>query len=312
VIMTSRSIQPGIPTYPDLAGKVAVVTGSSRGIGAATCRLLAANGVKVVVNGRDQAALEDTVDAIRRGGGDATGIAADVTDSDSVDHLREETESTYGPVAILGAFVGSGGPPPGPTTEITPEDWRAAIEGNLTVSFLTLKSFLPGMIERGRGSIITMASTAARLASGDPIGAPTGYATAKAGVVRLTQEVAKELARHGVRVNCVSPSTTVRGSLASGPSGSPLLSWSREGRLVWSFVYPPSEAVRARVVAGDQSDRHACSGAARERRRRALGSRGLHRLPRPDPDPAAVGISSTCSASTASTTTSTDRIVLCA
>jgi 3-oxoacyl-[acyl-carrier protein] reductase len=63
------------------------------------------------------------------------------------------------------------------------------------------------MIERGRGSILTLASTAARLASGERIGAPTGYATAKAGVVRLTQEVAKEVARHGVRVNCVSPST---------------------------------------------------------------------------------------------------------
>jgi 3-oxoacyl-[acyl-carrier protein] reductase len=127
--MTSRN-QPHIPIYPDLADKVAVVTGSSRGIGAATCRLLAANGVKVVVNGRDQAALEDSVEGIRRDGGDATGIAADVTDPDSVAHLLDETERAYGPVDILGAFVGSGGPPPGPTTEITPEDWRAAIEGN--------------------------------------------------------------------------------------------------------------------------------------------------------------------------------------
>jgi 3-oxoacyl-[acyl-carrier protein] reductase len=200
-------MQPSTPTYPDLADKVAVVTGGSRGIGAATCRLLAANGVKVVVNGRDPAALQDTVDAIHLDGGDATGIAADVTDVDSVDHLLEETERVYGAVDVLGAFVGGGGPPPGPTTEITPAEWRAAIDGNLTVTFLTLRTFLPGMIERRRGSIITMASTAARVASGDPIGAPIGYATAKAGVVRLTQEVAKEVARHGVRVNCVSPST---------------------------------------------------------------------------------------------------------
>jgi NAD(P)-dependent dehydrogenase (short-subunit alcohol dehydrogenase family) len=146
--VTPRFVRPGIPTYPDLADKVAVVTGGSRGIGAATCRLLAANGVKVLVNGRDRAVLRDTVDAIRRGGGDATGIAADVSDADSVGHLLEESERAYGPVDILGAFVGGGGPPPGPTTEITPEDWRAAIDGNLTVTFLTLKSFLPGMIER--------------------------------------------------------------------------------------------------------------------------------------------------------------------
>ena len=205
--MAMPPIDSNIPTYPDLADKVALVTGSSRGIGAATCRLLAANGVKVVVNARQQAALQDTVDAIRRSGGDATGIEADVTDLDSLERLRSEAEHAYGAVDVLCAFVGGGGPPPGPTTEITPADWRAAIDGNLTVTFLTLKVFLPSMVERGRGSIVTMASTAARLATGDSIGAPTGYATAKAGVVRLTREVAKEVAPHGVRVNCVSPST---------------------------------------------------------------------------------------------------------
>lgn len=192
-----------MPTYPDLADKVAVVTGNSRAIGAATCRLLAANAVEVVVNGRDEEALQDTVDAIRREGGEATGIAADVSDLDSIARLLEETERAYGPVDVLGAFVGGGGPPPA-TTDITPDEWRAAIDGNLTTTFLTLKCFLPGMIERGHGSIITMASTAARLVGS---GAPTGYATAKAGVVRLTQEMAKEVGRHGVRVNCVSPST---------------------------------------------------------------------------------------------------------
>jgi len=107
-------IESNTPTYPDLADKVALVTGSSRGIGAATCRLLAANGVKVVVNGRQQAALQDTVDAIRRSGGDATGIEADVTDLDSLERLRSEAEHAYGPVDVLCAFVGGGGPPPGP------------------------------------------------------------------------------------------------------------------------------------------------------------------------------------------------------
>ena len=200
-------MQENLPTYPDLAGKVAVVTGSSRGIGAATCRALAANGVKVVVNGRDPAALEETVAGIRQKGGEATGIAADLADLASIDHLRDEAERVYGRVDVLGAFIGGGGPAPGPTAAITPEEWRAAIDGNLTVTFLTLKSFLPVMIERGSGSIITLASTAARLASGDPIGAPTGYATAKAGVVRLTREVAKEVGGSGIRVNCISPST---------------------------------------------------------------------------------------------------------
>jgi 3-oxoacyl-[acyl-carrier protein] reductase len=196
-----------IPVYPDLAGKVAVVTGSSRGIGAATCRMLAANGAKVVVNGRDGAAVRATVDTIRSDGGNATGFPADAVDLDGLRRLHAEAEHVYGPVDVLGAFVGGGGPPPGPTAQITEREWDAAIRGNLNVTFLALKTFLPAMVERGRGSIVTMASTAARYAGGDPIGAPTGYAVAKAGIVRLTQEVAKEVAHNGVRVNCVSPST---------------------------------------------------------------------------------------------------------
>ena len=192
-----------IPRYPDLAGKVAVVTGSSHGVGAATCRMLAANGAKVVVNGRDPAALDETVTRIRRDGGDATGVAGDVAEPGTLERLREETGRIYGPVDVLGAFVAGGGPPPGPTAQISEQEWDAAIRGNLGVTFLTLRCFVPGMAERGRGAIVTMASSAARLASGDRSGAPTGYAVAKAGVVRLTQEVAGR----GVRVNCISPST---------------------------------------------------------------------------------------------------------
>jgi 3-oxoacyl-[acyl-carrier protein] reductase len=83
------------PTYPDLAGKVAVVTGGSGGIGAATCRMLAANGVKVVVNGRDEAKIGAVVDAIRSAGGEAIGVAADCTDFAAVERLRYSAIPVY-------------------------------------------------------------------------------------------------------------------------------------------------------------------------------------------------------------------------
>src|SRR5215218_5928423 len=148
-------------TYPDLAGKVAVVTGGSGGIGAATCQLLAVNGVKVAVNGRDEAKISAVVDAIQSAGGEATGVAADCTDLAAVERMREQTEAELGPVGIVAAFAGGGRARPGPLAQTTEEEWHSTVDANLTATFLTLKSFLPPMIERGGGSVVTMASSAA-------------------------------------------------------------------------------------------------------------------------------------------------------
>jgi 3-oxoacyl-[acyl-carrier protein] reductase len=161
-----------IPTYPDLAGKVAVITGGSGGIGAATCRLLAANGASVGVNGRNEAAIERVV----------------VTDYAAVEEMRVRIEDEFGPTDLVFAFAGGGKVRPGPSAGITEDDWRSSVDGSLTATFLTIKSFLPGMIERG-GSIVTMASSAARI----PTDAPAPYAAAKAGVVMLTRQLASEV-----------------------------------------------------------------------------------------------------------------------
>lgn len=189
-----------MPTYPDLAGKVAVVTGGSRGIGAATCRLLAANGVKVVVSGRDQAAIDAVVESIWDAGGQALGIVADVTNWDAIEAMRQQAEQTFGPVAVVVAVAGGYGEPV-PTLQATEEQWRYTVDANLTSTFLTAKSFLPGMIERRQGSIITMASTAGRVASYSS----AAYAAAKAGVVMFTRHIANEVGKHNVRVNCLAP-----------------------------------------------------------------------------------------------------------
>jgi 3-oxoacyl-[acyl-carrier protein] reductase len=193
-----------LPVYPDLAGKVAVVTGGSAGIGAATCRLLAANGARVAVNGRDRTRLQAMVDAIREGGGQAVGVDGDCTDPAAVERLRQVVERELGPAEVLAAFVGGGRARPGPVAEVPQEDWQSTLDGSLTATFLTLKSFLPGMIQRGRGAIVTMASSAARLPG---LGAPAPYMAAKAGVVALTRQVASEAGPHGVRANCLAPHT---------------------------------------------------------------------------------------------------------
>src|SRR5215212_5859989 len=167
-----------LPVYPDLAGKVAVVTGGSGGIGAATCQLLAANGARVAVSGRDPARIDAVVDGILAAGGEVLGVAGDCTDPAAIDRLRQQVEQAFGPAEILAAFVGGGRARPGPVAEVTEEDWRSTVDSTLTSTFLTLKSFLPGMIQRGRGAIVTMASSAARLPG---LGAPAPYVAAKAG-----------------------------------------------------------------------------------------------------------------------------------
>ncbi len=194
-----------LPTYPDLAGKVAVVTGGSKGIGAATCRLLAQQGTSVAVGGRDQAAINVLVEEIRASGGRAIGAPADCLDFGAVEAVRELTEREFGPVDILIAYAG-GFSRYMPAYEITEQEWRAVMDANMTTTFLAVKSFLPGMIERRRGSIVTMASNAARFLD---ILTTAPYAASKAAVIMFSRHVAKEVGHHGVRVNCVAPATVL-------------------------------------------------------------------------------------------------------
>jgi len=200
------------PTYPDLAGKVAFVTGGSRGIGATTCRLLAANGVRVAVNGRDQASIDAVVDAIRAAGGEAVSVPANCTNRDALASARDVVERQLGPVELLVAFAGGGGEPT-PFVQLTEEKWRAVVDGNLTATFLTIQTFAPAMIERKRGAIVTMSSSAGRL----PGLASPPYAASKAAVVMLTGHLALEFARSGIRVNCIAPSAIVTDRLAKMP-----------------------------------------------------------------------------------------------
>lgn len=194
-----------LPTYPDLAGKVVVVTGGSKGIGASTCRLFGRQQARVAVNGRDQAAIADLVAEIRAAGGEAIGAVADCCDFDAVERMRDQVERELGPADVLAVFAGGFGAFT-PAHLIEESDWRDVIDSNLTTTFLALKSFLPGMLDRKRGSIITMASNQARFLD---ILTTASYAAAKAGIVMLSRHVAKEVGPSGVRVNCVAPATVL-------------------------------------------------------------------------------------------------------
>src|SRR5690242_19514024 len=187
-----------------LRDKVALVTGSTRGIGAAIARELAGHGARVAVHGRDAAAAAAVRAGIEETGGRAAAVTADVTRWDEVERMRVAVESALGPIDILVANAGGNPVKPGLLEDITEEGWHASVDGNLTATFLTLKSVLPGMKERRSGVILTMSSAAARRPHP---GSPMAYAAAKAGIELLTQDVAHQAGPFGIRVNCLAPET---------------------------------------------------------------------------------------------------------
>ena len=188
-----------------LKGKVAIVTGSTSGIGIGIAKLYAAEGAKVVICGRRAEKGQAVVDSIVEAGGEAWYHFMDITDLESIEKLLADTEEKYGKIDILVNNAANVALKDGRVDELTVEMWDAIFNSDMRGTFYTTKCALPYLEKNGGGSIINIGSMAS--CSGD-LGS-TAYACAKAGVDMLTQYTALQNGKKNIRCNCVRPGLIV-------------------------------------------------------------------------------------------------------
>ena len=235
----------------DLTGKLALVTGSSQGIGLALAKGLAEAGAKVVLNGRDAAKLE----AARAQVPGAVTAPFDVTDAKAVETGIAAIEAAHGPLAILVANAGIN--LRAPSTEMPPETWRRVMDVNLDGVWYCCQAAGKRMVARGHGKIITVCSVQSEL--GRPTIAP--YAASKGALRMLTRTLCAEWAKHGVNVNGLAPGyydTELTSALVQNPEFTdwlckrvPAGRWGRVEELVGATVFlaaPASDFVHGQLI----------------------------------------------------------------
>ncbi len=183
-----------------LDGRVAVITGASKGIGRVMSRLFAREGAAVVCAARSGALVEETAALIAKDGGRAIAVTADAAREADVKRMVAAGLAAFGKIDTLVNNAGDGGPTK-PVQEYTEEDWFYTINSCLTSSYMCIRFVAPEMIKAGGGAIVNISSGAGRR------GLPyrIGYCSAKAGQVGMTYGMALELAPHSITVNCVAP-----------------------------------------------------------------------------------------------------------
>ncbi|MEM7026263.1 MAG: SDR family oxidoreductase [Pseudomonadota bacterium] len=232
-----------------LAGKIAIITGASSGIGYATAKLFAREGAKLVVGARRRPELDALVTEIETLGGSAIALAGDVRDEAFAEALVGTAVERFGGLDIAFNNAGTLGAM-GPTLEISLAGWTETIETNLTSAFLNAKHQLPAMLERGGGSLI-FTSTFVGHTAGMPGAA--AYAASKAGLIGLTQALAVEFGPQGVRVNALLPGGTDT-AMAEAMAGTPETRAFVEGLHALKRIATPEEQARSALyLASDAS-----------------------------------------------------------
>jgi NAD(P)-dependent dehydrogenase (short-subunit alcohol dehydrogenase family) len=183
-----------------LEGKVAIITGASKGIGRGMALRFGREGARVVCAARSAAAVRETAAEVQRAGGQAIAIVCDAAVEDDVRRLVAGSVEAFGTVGLLVNNAGDGGPTK-PVQDYSMEDWRYTVDSCLTSSYLCTRFVVPEMIKAGGGAIVNISSGAGRRGLAYRI----GYCSAKAGQVGMTYGMALELAPHNIRVNCVAP-----------------------------------------------------------------------------------------------------------
>ncbi len=188
-------------TMFDLSGRVAIVTGGSRGIGLSIAHGFAAQGAKVVVASRKADACEAAEAEITEAGGEALAVPTHMGDLDSVNRLVDTTLAHYGQIDIL---VNNAANPLGlPMEDITPEAWESSFTVNLRGPFFLFQRCLPSLLESDHASVINVISVGAFIAGGNT----SMYSAAKAGLLSFTRSMAGVFSPEGVRVNAIAPGT---------------------------------------------------------------------------------------------------------
>jgi len=227
-----------------LDGKVAVVTGASKGIGLAICRALAGEGAKLLMAARNPSALEKAAAQLRDAGAEAVGQVADVGDAEHVGRLFEVVDRQFGRIDLLvnnaGAFDG------GPLEELTPEAWNKVIATNLTGPFLCTQQAMRRMRHSGGGRIVNIGSISAQRVRPES----AAYSSSKFGLWGLTQVTALEGREHGITCCCLHPGNTYveRRATDKPEDAEPMISAESIAEVALLMATLPPEAVMLEAI----------------------------------------------------------------